>query len=237
MEYPTPGPERREGVSPEKHGSIEGGVLTEEALASSPAVLRRARGGPSSVETKQCIGCKEFKALSEFNRKRKTVLSSRCKECKAVYDQRRRTKTNEARRKRSGSLKAKGICVRCGKTPTNPAVSGHTCEPCLEYFREATRRYRRRVKDALFDIYGGRVCACCGESEELFLSFDHINEDGARHRLSMGKRSNGFGFSDLVSLHRSLRQQGFPDVVQVLCHNCNHGKHLNGGACPHQEGK
>ncbi|MDP9475410.1 MAG: hypothetical protein M3R38_06925, partial [Actinomycetota bacterium] len=122
----------------------------------------------------------------------------------------RRAEQNAARRGRSRALKVEGVCVRCGKNPTDPSISDHICEPCIEYAREANRRYRRKAKDALYEIYGGRVCACCGETEELFLSFDHINEDGARHRRSIGKKSNGAGFSDLVSLHRSLRQQGFP---------------------------
>ncbi len=38
---------------PEKHGRIEGGILTDEALASSPGVLRRARGGSSFTGLQQ----------------------------------------------------------------------------------------------------------------------------------------------------------------------------------------
>ena len=187
---------------------------------------------------RRCTKCGEVKPESEFYRKRATAaLESRCKQCKAAYARNRRTEANEKRRKRSAELKARGICVRCGTNPTNPGVSHHTCEGCLKHLRAVGKRYRKSARDELFKAYGGKICVCCGETEELFLSFDHINEDGAEHRLSIGKRSNGIGFCDAVSLLRDLRKRGFPPVIQILCHNCNHGKHLNGGVCPHEVGK
>lgn len=229
MEHPTLDPERRDGVPPEKHGCIEGGALTEEALASSPAVLRRARGGSLLVGEKRCTKCGEVKPRSEFHRKRKNSLNSRCKQCKAAQRKSRSAEINKVRRERSKLLQAQGICVSCGKNPINSTRSVHKCLPCLEYFREVDGRVRKKAKDALFDIYGGRVCNCCGVTEEKFLGFDHVNDDGAEHR-----RAAGVG-SDLVSLHRSLEKQGFPPMLQVLWHNCNHGKYLNGGVCPHEE--
>ncbi len=183
---------------------------------------------------KRCTKCNETKPDSEFHRKTATRLDSRCRQCKALYDRDRRAHTNAARRRTSAILKTNGICVRCGRNPTDPQISRHTCPECLLRSREADRTYRKNARDQLFSIYGGKVCACCGETEELFLTFDHINEDGAQHRLSIGKRSDGRGFSDAISLLRALRKQGFPNTIQVLCHNCNQGKHLNGGICPHQ---
>ena len=185
---------------------------------------------------RRCTNCGKEKPESEFYQKRATgALESRCKECKAAYARNRSTQANEKRRKRSAELKARGICVRCGVNPTNREVSHHTCEVCLEHLRGVSKKYRRAAREKLFEVYGGKVCACCGETEELFLSFDHIDEDGAKHRLSIGKRSNGRGYSDVVSLLRDLRRQDFPPVIQVLCHNCNRGKHLNAGVCPHKE--
>jgi hypothetical protein len=185
---------------------------------------------------KRCTRCGESKPESEFYRKGPDGrLAAHCKQCKAAYTRGRNAEANAKRRARSAVLKAEGICVRCGRNPTDPEISNHTCEACLEHLRGVAKRYRKAARDELFRVYGGKVCACCGETEELFLAFDHINEDGAQHRLSMGKRSNGYGFSDVVSLHRALKKDGFPPVIQVLCHNCNHGKHLNGGVCPHQQ--
>src|ERR1700690_1237472 len=41
---------------------------------------------------------------------------------------------------------------------------------------------RKREKDAVFAAYGGYVCACCGEMEKAFLTLDHLNNDGNKHR-------------------------------------------------------
>ena len=70
-------------------------------------------------------------------------------------------------------------------------------------------------------------CACCGETQRTFLTLDHINGDGNKERKALG-RSGGETF------YAHLRKQGYPRGYQVLCFNCNHGRYLNGGVCPHQ---
>jgi hypothetical protein len=72
------------------------------------------------------------------------------------------------------------------------------------------------------------VCACCGESNTKFLSIDHINNDGASHRRSLGLK-NGSG------LYKWLKKEKYPSGFQILCFNCNLGKQINGGMCPHVE--
>ena len=79
-----------------------------------------------------------------------------------------------------------------------------------------------RLRSMCFDHYG-RQCACCGETELLFLTFDHINGGGNKHNRKVGY------------IPRWLVSQGFPDGFQVLCMNCNLGRSINGGVCPHQE--
>jgi hypothetical protein len=32
-----------------------------------------------------------------------------------------------------------------------------------------------------------------------------------------------------------LRKHNYPEGFQVLCHNCNMGRQINGGVCPHME--
>lgn len=102
----------------------------------------------------------------------------------------------------------------------------------LEAFRQAERDKSKRLSAELrrevFARYGGMVCACCGETEPKFLSIDHINNDGAEMRRK-GVHGNGG-----VAFYQWLRKSGFPDGFQVLCMNCNVGKHRNGGVCPHQ---
>jgi hypothetical protein len=78
--------------------------------------------------------------------------------------------------------------------------------------------------------YGGK-CVCCGESGIDFLSIDHINNDGAKHRRSVGCSGGG-------TFYRWLQKQGYPkEDFQILCYNCNLAKAHCGGVCPHQRGK
>ena len=222
----------------EKRGSLFGGAATEEALASSRKVLSYSRRGADAFtgqEQKRCTKCGELKPLSEFHQKRKTSRDSRCKKCKSRYD---KSRYGEDKRRKSTDrkrlLRDQGLCISCGTVPVSPQHGKVRCVNCMQYSRDASTKHRRKARNTLFEIYGGPTCACCGEGEERFLTFDHVNEDGAEHRLSIGKRSSGRGFSDVVSLHRALKQAGYPPVIQVLCFNCNMGKHLNGGVCPHE---
>ena len=90
--------------------------------------------------------------------------------------------------------------------------------------RERGRKYLVKWRQAVFDHYGWE-CACCGETEPIFLTIDHMNNDGAEHRRR-----------DVVaiSLYRWLVRNGFPEGFQTLCYNCNCGRARNGGICPHQ---
>jgi hypothetical protein len=69
-------------------------------------------------------------------------------------------------------------------------------------------------------------CACCGEKEYRFMTIDHVNNDGAEHRKTVGSKY----------ICSWLIQNNFPDGFQVLCANCNQAKR-NGtmGICPHKE--
>lgn len=91
-----------------------------------------------------------------------------------------------------------------------------------------TKRNQDRCRDEVYKTYGGYKCKCCGETERMFLSIDHINNDGAAERRS-GKYS-GAG----SPFYLWLRKNNFPKGYQVLCMNCQTGKHRNGGVCPHQ---
>jgi hypothetical protein len=91
-----------------------------------------------------------------------------------------------------------------------------------------TKRAQAICRDQVFAAYGGYKCACCGESEPMFLSIDHIDNNGATERKSGLYAGSGYGF------YQWLRKNKFPLGYQVLCMNCNTGKHKNGGVCPHQ---
>lgn len=88
------------------------------------------------------------------------------------------------------------------------------------------RDYRAKCKRLVFEHYGA-LCNCCGESNYLFLSIDHINNDGSKDLAVGGYRLGG------GPLYMKIIARDFPDTFQVLCMNCNFGKRMNKGVCPH----
>lgn len=112
--------------------------------------------------------------------------------------------------------RAEGFC-RCGAVPRDGLA---TCEACCR----AGAERKARVRAAVLAAYGGR-CACCGEDETRFLTIDHVNNDGATHRREIGSGA----------LYWWLAKNGYPAGYRLLCWNCNCGRALNGGICPHEE--
>jgi len=94
--------------------------------------------------------------------------------------------------------------------------------------RERMKKLMFRYKMKVLEHYskGEPICACCGEKETKFLTVDHINNGGNAHRAETGAGS---------SLHRWLINHNFPEGFQILCFNCNCGRSVNGGICPHKE--
>lgn len=82
---------------------------------------------------------------------------------------------------------------------------------------EKDRRYSRNLKDEVFSVYG-KACVCCGETARCFLTIDHIDHGGGKHRKQVG---GGRGF------YLWLRRENFPKGFQTLCHNCNCAKQFD----------
>lgn len=94
----------------------------------------------------------------------------------------------------------------------------------------AKKRYLNEMREMLFRHYGDK-CSCCGESEKIFLTLEHVNNDGAFHRRQV-KSMNP------VALILDLRKRGWPDKgYTILCFNCNLGKAKNKNVCPHIQKK
>lgn len=143
---------------------------------------------------------------------------------------------NEYVRKRRLKLIDKHLCPYCGKQPL--ALGLKRCKECnnkrvssSKKYRPYQMRYRQSLRQLVLNHYGYR-CVCCGENELIFLTIDHINNDGAEHRKQLCKNSN----VGSVGLYRWLKKNNFPDGFQILCYNCNIGKYRNGGVCPHESG-
>lgn len=79
----------------------------------------------------------------------------------------------------------------------------------------------------------GNKCSCCGETNPLFLTIDHVNNDGYKIRP---RNKAGYHASTHFSGHyyKRIIKENFPGYLQLLCWNCNCGKARNKGICPHK---
>lgn len=189
---------------------------------------------------KVCRGCRETKPLSAFARRadtggrrnqctacRNNAMSvGKCQGCGKTFARSSDTRTLCAVCRPAVTKP----CARCGTEFVGSMEQRRYCstecrDATLEQQRKAARR-RERLKS--LRAYGGESpsCGCCGEATLLFLSLDHVNGGGHAQR----KETGGGGF------YSWLRRHNYPSGFQVLCHNCNLGRQLNGGTCPHQEG-
>lgn len=97
--------------------------------------------------------------------------------------------------------------------------------------RERLRQYHRdrkfNLKLTVLDRYG-KVCVQCGFDDHRALQIDHVNDNGAEERKSLGGQNfSGWRF------YEWLIKNGLPDGYQTLCANCNNIKqwerNRNGG--------
>ena len=88
-------------------------------------------------------------------------------------------------------------------------------------------KYNRKLKREVFSHYG-KVCECCGCDDIDMLSMDHI-EGGGREQMDSNGINGGSCF------YKWLKKKGYPPGLRVLCMNCNLGRFINGGVCPHKD--
>lgn len=134
--------------------------------------------------------------------------------------------TREDKQRRYQLRKEHGICRNCPK----PIELGKaTCRTCLDKYNKRAKEWHRDNYNTVLNHYGA-VCVCCGETDERFLTIDHINNDGYKLR---GTKQDCTG----PSWYARIIKRGFPSDLQVLCFNCNLGKNRCGGICPHKVAK
>lgn len=130
-----------------------------------------------------------------------------------------------------------GRCVNCVRMD---ALSWARTDQGRVLRSGSSKRVRLSLKIEVMSHYAGGApeCSCCGETGILFLTIDHKDGLGASHRrglhLTHDRVTQAASYS-ASTFYRWLRSNKFPDGFQVLCFNCNAGRHLNGGVCPHQE--
>jgi len=137
------------------------------------------------------------------------------------------------------------ICRRCGVILTdenwyfsNKKGHSYICKKCndervkkwqqnnRDIVNQSQREGRQRLRDEVFDAYGGK-CACCGETRKEYLSIDHIDGNGSEQRKETGARTS-------QEFYNWLKQNNYPEGFQVLCFNCNCGKR-NYSVSPHDK--
>jgi hypothetical protein len=147
---------------------------------------------------KTCQDCHLTKPLSEFHKKG-TEHHSQCKTCRCAAQR----AYHWAHREQAQAYKA-----------------AHR-----ERSNRLRREWARRLRLTALRAYGA-TCVCCGETEIGFLTIDHINGGGTKHRNQLGR--------GVATFHLWLRRNGYPPGFQVLCYNCNCARAFNPGGCPHQ---
>lgn len=185
---------------------------------------------------KACSKCGVTKEVSEFyfSNRAKGYLRANCKKC-ADKQTKAWSDANPARRKNIDQVSAKKHAeARASYRKSYKEENWqyfkdyriNNLEKCRAYARKSQDKIRLATKAKVFEHYGMQ-CACCGESTLMFLTIDHINNNGAEHRRKLKSAGGSSFFSWIV-------RNNFPDGFQTLCRNCNWGKHANHGICPHQ---
>lgn len=95
-----------------------------------------------------------------------------------------------------------------------------------EVAQSASLRYRTREKFLVLSYYsnGKMKCDCCGEKLPEFLTIDHANGGGNKHRKELKLRK----------IYHWLINNDLPSGYRVLCMNCNLALGIY-GFCPHQD--
>lgn len=157
------------------------------------------------MHAKICIRCNQSRPLSNFTPHKRvdkdgSITRPRrniCKKCERI------DRINS------------GLCVFCRRKVVAPHTS---CNICLAAAARRRRNRTSRLRLAAIAAYGGR-CEYCKESRDVFLSIDHIHDDGAAHRRKINKgKNNG------VQIYLWLNKHQYPRGFQVLCMNCNWAK-------------
>jgi hypothetical protein len=174
-----------------------------------------------ALPTKHCNKCDEDYPTTDehFFRNGKAGWYSVCKLCRHDQNVAKAEVKRANRPPKEPKQRQPGMCKQCHIRPVEP---GHTCDVC----RIRAKQARDKIRQEVITAYGEK-CACCGENHPEFLAIDHIDGGGRVHSKEVGA-----GFH----MCYWLRNHGFPDGFQVLCHNCNQAKYTY-GICPHQSDK
>lgn len=110
-------------------------------------------------------------------------------------------------------------CRSCGNYANRDSYQNNA-----EYYR-TKQSLDSKIKRLQVMLALGESCVCCGETRAEFLTIDHVNGGGNAER-TQGLKSN--------ALILAYLRGDYHDALQVMCFNCNCGRQLNNGVCPHE---
>jgi len=155
----------------------------------------------------ECCGEARYDMLT-FDHKVKTYYKDKVHGVALVYDA-----LHEHERSGYPNHKYRLLCWNC-----NVSRGHHGYCPHESGYQEHEYR-NKKIKLETIDAYGGH-CSLCGETHWEFLTIDHVNGGGSRHREIVG--SGG-------TFYRWLKNRGWPkDEYRLLCANCNCSLKRNG---------
>lgn len=107
-----------------------------------------------------------------------------------------------------------GVPFRLPDGRPNPEYRKAYYEANKDKIKEALKRYYLATRREAF-VHYGRNCSECKESNEGFLTLDHINDDGAKHRRTIGS-----------NLYLWAKRNHYPPVLQTMCYSCQWTKEI-----------
>ena len=182
---------------------------------------------------KKCTKCKRELDISCFSKskRRQDGLHNKCKECMAIYLKEYRENNKDKIRDKKHQHYVNNVLSIKEYQKSWREDNQESIKLRRNKVQDAAyhKNFRRTIKLEIINYYGGK-CTCCGETTIEFLTIDHINGGGNKHRkeLSGSARRGGINF------YKWLKKNKYPSEYQVLCWNCNCSKGAF-GYCPHQQ--
>ena len=169
-----------------------------------------------------CVGYEGHSCGKKIiRRKHHNTRQKWCSDCQQIADRLRRNAYKRNRRKDPEFRKKECGFVKAWRRRNRKHCSAWH------------KAWRQRIKDEVYEAYGGYRCQCpgCSVTEPLFLTLDHVNNDGTK---AVKQHGNERG----IKMWVWIKKHNFPKgMFQVMCFNCNCGRARNGGHCPHLKKK
>ena len=125
--------------------------------------------------------------------------------------------------KRKEKIRRESACIDCMNEAHRKKYANSVA--FRERLKSGHQKQREKMRSLIIENYGGK-CSCpkCPETNPLFLTIEHIDGGGTKHRKTRGE----------LGVYRDIINQGFPASYTILCYNCNCAKaHSRDNVCPH----